>query len=113
MSAEFRQAAMALLLKKGRVVDTNVSWYWGMSTVYDHEHPTKTCVWKAAENSNLKEISFSEFDGTDCESRQSTALILTHVSCSCGQYQDVELATSGSTGDLLAELVGPISRDYK
>jgi hypothetical protein len=119
MSAEFREAAIAAVLKRGSLVsEEDKSWYWGWQE-WDLEHAQLQrdggCKWGMTTESGLKETSFYEFDGTDNESQHSNILGVTHVSCTCGKYSDRMVAIQGTTGDLLGMLldVGEIKKEYK
>jgi hypothetical protein len=113
MSKQFRQAVTDLLLAKGQPVDLETNWFWGFCGDYEMNEHGQKCVWLNTQQSEVKEIVFDEFDGTDRQSRQSTALVLTHVKCVCGKYTDISIGRQGSTGELLSELLGAIERTYK
>lgn len=118
MSAEFREAAIKAVLKNGYLAAENNDYYWGWQE-WDHEHAQLQreggCAWEMTTESELKETSFYEFDGTDNESQHSNILGVTHVLCTCGKYSDRMVAIQGTTGDLLSMLldVGEIKKEYK
>jgi hypothetical protein len=121
MSAEFREAAIAAVLKRGYLVrQDSEGWYWGWQE-WDHDHAQLQrdggCQWVTSGGaSTLKEYAFDEFDHTDADdSLHSTILAVTHVYCTCGLYKNREVAVQGSTGDLLGMLldVGEIKKEYK
>src|SRR5690349_5593764 len=110
----FKDEVKRVLLEKGHLMITEEkSYYWGwhdyeddIGMRYGKQVHKEGCRWVGTEASRVIEKSHYEFAGTDCDSQQTTLLVLTDVDCSCGHVKGRRIAREGSTGELLRELLG-------
>lgn len=108
----FKDEAKAYLLKSGMLVyDPSESYYWGWHNYRDdlggwvNKHK-EDCHWVGSDESRIIEKTFLEFGGTECDSSQTTLLLLTDVHCSCGVVKQGTIGVQGSTGEVLHEILG-------
>lgn len=110
----FKEAAVAAVLAGGTPVEGG-GWYWGWQDYDAARHTHRgACHYLPTESSELKEITFDEFAGTDATNNHTTVLAVTDVNCVCGEQRGVTVAMQGTTGELLSALLGaPITREYR
>lgn len=75
---------------------------WDNTTVTQHG---QKCGWVADEHSEIKEVTYSMFEGTFSDNSDEYGLNLTGVRCTCGKFTDVTLRYKGTMFEILQTIL--------
>lgn len=63
------------------------------------------CLWIIEDEATWTEVTYSLFDGTDCENINEVGINVGPARCACGKYRDVQLRYADSLGSILRYLL--------
>lgn len=133
MNEEYKKALRELVARKGKPVEFQEPRYewededgvssYGWQNIEALEHVMQitdeqrkrygysvedypACEWVVDEGAELKERTYSMFDGTGCGNQDEVGINVTPARCKCGKYQGVTLRYTASLADTLHELFG-------
>lgn len=116
--ATLKQLLRKMVQEKGQPVEFHEQWNgeWEVSSYgwvdYDAYHHVKGfgedepgCAWTIEEEATLTEVTYSLFDGTDCENINEVGINVGPAHCACGKYRDMQLRYADSLGSILRYLL--------
>lgn len=65
----------------------------------------KGCSWIIEEEATVTEVTYSLFDGTDCDNINEVGINVAPARCACGKYRDMHLRYADSLGSILRYLL--------
>lgn len=63
------------------------------------------CSWIIEDEAMLTEVTYSLYDGSDCDNRDEVGVNVGPARCGCGKYRDVQLRYADSLGSVLRYLL--------
>lgn len=116
--AALKQLLRKLVEEKGQPIEFQGETWDGKPDVssfgwvdYDAHHHVKGfvdepgCSWSIASEATLTEVTYSLFEGSDCENRNEIGINVSPVNCACGKYRDMHLRYADSLGSVLRYLL--------